>query len=95
MPDNRRKDRFHTTGEIRFSKNRDLVVSVLGDRVTLGQRITFEDDAGEQGRAYLKNMPSLDAQNTRDLIAALEKAVAVLDGRKAHGLTVTKGGDQE
>lgn len=88
MPDNRR-ERFTTVGEIRFSKNRDLVVSVLGDRVILGQRITFEDDGGTQGKAFLKNAPSLDVDSAALLIVALRKGIEDVERRSSTKATLT------
>lgn len=76
-----RKERFDTVAEIRFSRNRDLVVSVLGDRIVLGQRIEFEDDGGETRQAFLKNAPSLDMSAADDLIKALRESVHRLQVR--------------
>jgi hypothetical protein len=91
--DNRR-ERYVTTGEVQFGENRTLVVSVLGGRIVVGQRITFRNDDGSTGKAFLKNAPSLDVAAADELIAALTKAVAELK-RRGTGATLTTSTGRE
>lgn len=83
MPQSNRRERFHTVREIRFSRNRELVVSVLGDRLVLGQRLEYEDDGGRTQHAFLKNAPSLEASQAQELIGALKDAITEIERRAA------------
>ena len=71
-----RSQRFEVIGEVKFSRSRDLVVSVLNGRIVLGQRVYFQDDADTQQRAFMRNAPSLSAADARQLEKLLDAAAS-------------------
>jgi len=73
--------RYHMAGVVKFSYNRDLVVSVKGGRIILGQRLWWEDDGGQEAKVFLKHAPSLSKENAVALREALDKAIEMLNGK--------------
>ncbi len=77
-------ERFKTLATIRFSEAgpRELVVSVSKGRIVLGQKVIFKLDGGGAGHVFMKNSPSLDADQAQSLIDALNLGIQELMSRE-------------